>query len=98
MLGDHEPMRSVTLWASGRPLAPSPAAARTKGRPGAGVVPAAGVNVLVFTGGTVTPFTKVTSTEERWVVKPSRMEASTSSVRAPSTNRSVGSVNVNGAV
>src|SRR5687767_11487933 len=93
MLGDHEPMRSVTLWASGRPLAPSPAAARTKGRPGAGLVPADGVNVLVLTGGWVTPFEKVTSTEARCVVNPSRMAASTSRVRGPSTKRAVGTLN-----
>jgi hypothetical protein len=78
------------------PPAPSPAAPITSGPPPV-ALPVVGVNVFEFTGGVLTPFWKFSEADVRSVMNPSRIHASTSSVRGPSTNFWVGSSNWYGA-
>src|SRR5215208_2546695 len=98
MFDPSVPIRFVTAAASGLPSAPSPAAVKMNGRPGAGVVPVAGVHVPVLCGAVVTPFANVSGMSAAVVSKPSRISRCAFSVYAPSTNRCVGSENAYGDV
>ena len=94
MLGSQPAIRLPTAVSLASPPAPSPAAATVKVRPGAGLVPGVGDQVLVFTGGVVMPLVKVSPTDVGGVVNVSRISASADKPYAPSTNFVVGSTNV----
>src|ERR1700730_16751766 len=95
-LGFHDWTIEATWSEWSLPMAPSPAAATTKGCPAGGDVNT-GLKVLVLTGGEITPLAKASLTVAMVEPKPSLIVALKPRVCRPSTYFALGRVICEGA-